>query len=88
MTTTELAKKIVDSKGKIFTVTFTKRSNGEERVMNARTNVTKHLRGGCCPYDFGEKNLISVWDLKAEGYRSIPVEGITKLKINSKEYTV
>ena len=84
----EAVKKIYKSNGKIFSVVFNKRSDGTERKMNCRMNVRKHLRGGKAAYDFQEKMLIPVYDLKAEGYRSIPVEGITKLKINSKEYKV
>ena len=81
-------KTILESNGKIFTVTFNKRSNSEERVMNCRLNVTKHLRGGTLGYDPKVKQLIIVWDLKNEGYRSIPMEGITNLKINNNEYQV
>jgi hypothetical protein len=63
--------------GKIFTVTFIKRTTGEARTMNCRMGVTKHLKGGSKPYNDKDHGLITVWDLQAKGYRCIPLESIT-----------
>ena len=67
--------------GQIFTVTFTKRSTGEVRVMNARRGVKKHLKGGSLGYNATEKGLIPVYDMQKKAYRSIAAESITEIKI-------
>jgi hypothetical protein len=66
----------------IFGVTFIKRTTGETRVMNCRTGVKKHLKGGVAPYSFKGKGLLPVYDLQKQGYRSIPIDGIRELRIN------
>ncbi len=68
------------TRGRIFRVTFVKRSNGEERVMHWRRGVTKHLKGGGAAYDMAAKGLVSVFDLRAKGYRSIPLDAIKLVK--------
>ena len=78
--------------GKFFTVTFIKK-DGNTRVMNARLGVKVYQRGGQLAYDAEEKGLIPVWDPKAhnatgQGYRMIPINTITNLKIGKNEYTV
>lgn len=70
------------TEGKFFSVEFTKRSDGSLRTMLARTGVKAHLKGGEAAYSFAEKGLISVYDLKAAGYRAVPVEGIVRIKID------
>ncbi len=37
--------------GRIFTVVYKKRTNGEERTMTCRLGVHKHLKGGELGYD-------------------------------------
>ena len=59
---------IEQSKGRFFTVVFTKK-DGSKRVMNARLGVTKHLKGGSCTVD-REKYIIA-YEMGQEGYRSI-----------------
>lgn len=65
--------RILNSKGKIFTVTFVKK-DGSIRVLNGRLGVTKHLKGGACTLD--KDKFIIVYDLKSEGYRSIDKDAI------------
>ena len=65
--------------GKIFTVTFIKRSTGEERTMNARLYVTKHLKGGSKSYDDSAKKLLTVYDMQVQGYRCIPLDAVLKI---------
>jgi hypothetical protein len=69
--------KILNSKGKIFTVTFTKK-DGSTRVMNARLGVTKHLRGGESTLNPNE--YITVYDMQNKGYRAINRQTITDVK--------
>ena len=75
--------------GRIFTVTFIKRTNGERRVMNARFGVKKHLKGGTLKYNPVEHRLIGCFDVTpGKGYRMIATESITELKINGAHYMV
>jgi hypothetical protein len=74
--------------GKVFSVVFVKRTTGEEREMVCRQGVTKHLAGGEAAYNFSEKKLIPVYDMRVEGYRSIPVEGIIRIKIDGEWHDV
>lgn len=59
--------------GKIFTAVFTKK-DGSERVMNCRTNVSKYVKGVGLAFNPKEKDLLSVYDLQAKGYRFIPTD--------------
>jgi hypothetical protein len=84
----EAAQKIRDTKGRMFTVTFIKKSNGEKRVMNARLGVKAYLRGGVLPYDPNTKGLIPVYDIQAKDYKMINIQGIINLKTGGIEYNV
>lgn len=72
-----LAIKLLNSNGKICTVTFTKK-DGSIRVMNCRLGVTKHLKGGASTLD--PEKYITVYDLKSEGYRAIAKDQILAIK--------
>ena len=86
--TQEEAKRLIKAtNGKFFTVTFIKK-DGTERVMNARLGVEVYLKGGQLAYDAESKGLITVYDMKAKGYRMVNVNTITHLKIGKNEYDV
>ena len=76
------------NRGKFFTVTFTKRTTGEERILNGRQGVKRYLKGGPAAYNFAEKKLLPVFDCQIQAYRSIPVEGISELKILGRTFEV
>ena len=80
MKITRQAFKKMASDGKVFTVTFIKK-NGEERVMNARLGVKKHLKGGTQPYNPADYNLLTVFDMQKRAYRNINFNTITKVVI-------
>ena len=75
------------TKGKFFTVTFTKK-DGTTRVMNARLGVKAYLKGGELPYDPESKGLIPVYDMGKQEYRMINTNTITNIKIGNKEFKV
>lgn len=79
---------IQDTEGKIFSIRFTKRTTNETREMTCRTGVKKYLakepkKAGI---SFRAHDLIPVYDMHApdpeKGYRSIPIEGITEIKMH------
>ena len=67
--------------GKFFTVDFIKRTTGEPRTMNCRCGVAKHLAGGELAYDAAKRRLLPVYDVRAEGYRQIPLDGLVSVKM-------
>lgn len=75
------------TKGKFFTVTFTKK-DGTTRVMNARLGVKAYLKGGELPYNPEPKGLIPVYDMGKQEYRMINTNTITNIKIGNKEFKV
>lgn len=75
------------TKGKFFTVTFTKK-DGTTRVMNCRLGVKAYLKGGELPYDPEPKGLIPVYDMGKQEYRMINTNTITNIKIGNKEFKV
>ena len=70
---------------KFFTVSFTKK-DGSIRVMNARLNVKKHLKGGELSYNPDKVNNIIVYDLNNKGYRTINLDALKTIKLDG--YTV
>ena len=79
-------KKLV-ADGRIFSVTFIKRTTGELRTMSCRVGVTKHLKGGSKSFSDIHKQLLTVFDMNAKSFRSIPLEGITRLSVGGQIFT-
>lgn len=75
------------SPGSIFNVKFIKRTTGELRSMTCRMGVQKHLKGGKKGFSDKQKHLLTVFDMQAKGYRSIPVDGIQHLSINGQSFS-
>lgn len=69
---------ILATKGNEFRVVFHKRHTKEVRIMRCTCNTE------CDDLDLiardTKNNLIRVYDLDKEGYRSIPLEGIIELQ--------
>ena len=78
---------IQNSKGRIFTVKFTKKDNST-RVMNCRIGVKKGVTGEGMKYNPNDHNLIPVYDMQAKGYRMISVDTLQSLVMNKETYEV
>lgn len=76
----ELREAINETKGKFFSVEFTKK-DGSYRKMLCRTGVKKHLKGGELPYDPIEKMLLPVYDVQKQAYRTIPLNRVHAIKL-------
>lgn len=85
---TEAIEIVAAQEGKMMTVEFVKRTNGEVRVMNCRQGVRKHLTGEGAKYNFSEKGLIPVFDLQKRGYRTINAATIRRVRAGGQEYVV
>jgi len=82
----EVIKNLED--GKFFTVVFTKRTTGEERVMNCRQRVKKFLKGGEAKYSFSEKKLVSVFDVQKNEYRCFPLDALKEIRSGGEVFQV
>jgi hypothetical protein len=60
-----------------FTVTFIKQDDSV-RKMNARVDVTKHLKGGKSTLD--PNKYVTVWDVTKREYRAVNRERIIEVK--------
>lgn len=65
--------------GKIFSVIFRK-ANGDERHLVGRLGVKKALKGGSKPFSDEDYNLVTVYDLQKQAYRSFKVDRVLQLK--------
>lgn len=73
---------------KFFTVNFTK-SDGSNRVMNARLGVKKYLKGnGKLSNTANISNMLTVFDMKIKQYRTVNLDNITSLVFKGKKYTI
>lgn len=83
-------KKVIDlidsSGGKILKVEFVKRTTGEVRKITCRKNVTSYLHGGELKYDPAKAKLITVFSMKDQGYRMIPVDAVVGITADGVEY--
>ena len=79
---------IKNSAGKIFGVSFIKRTTGEARHMTARLGVSKGVTGEGLKYDPESKQLITVYDMHKQGHRMINTETLSKLILKGTEYII
>ena len=77
---------IETSEGTEFVVNFIKKDSSK-RTMVAKTGVTEFLKGGTYT---GAKytNLVPVYDVEAEGYRSVNTDTVIDLEVKGILYTV
>ena len=81
-------KMIEDSKGKIFGVTFVKRTTGDMRNMSARLGVSKGVTGEGLKYDPESKQLMTVYDMHKKQYRMLNTETLSQLNMKGQEYSI
>ena len=84
----KLREAIEDTKGRFFTIFFLKR-NGELRKMTCRTGVRKCLKGndgvGALRAKSSNTNLVSVFEMQINGYRSFDLERVVSFKCGNIE---
>lgn len=92
----DLVDSLKEAGGQMFTVTFTKRTTGEERTLQGRFGVKKDLKGGTMKYNPRDKGLFIMWiteesrrnDGKDQGYRAIPAQDISYLAAHGRKFVV
>lgn len=77
--------------GKVFSVSFAKK-DGSHRDMQCRFGVKSYLKGGTWANGTAGKPsdhaLAIVYDMANNGYRSIPINRLHRLKLNKQEFKV
>lgn len=73
------------STGKIFSATFNK-ADGSERTMSCRVGVQKNLKGVGLKYDTRKAHNLVVWDMNANGYRTIKTDRLKSIRIEGETY--
>ena len=78
---------IKKTNGKFFTAEFHKK-DGTVRKMNARLGVKKYLKGGENKVEGIDRPYITVYDVKAKGYRTINLHTTEKIKFGKEVWEV
>ena len=73
------------STGGIFNVRFYKK-DGSRRSINARFGVRKGVSGAGLKYDPASRNNIIVYSMVDNGFRTINLDSIYRIKFNGQEY--
>ena len=83
----EIIEAIKNTKGRIFSVNFTKK-NGEPRAMTCRTGVTKHLTGAGRVYNPSDYGLVGVFEMKRNqsGYKMVNINTLSHAQIDGRSY--
>lgn len=89
--TRQQAVELIKAQGqKTFTVVFIKKC-GELRTMNARFGVRKHFKtpdGSGRKYNPKDYNLVCVFDMQKQQYRSIALDTIQSVTAEGQTYEV
>ena len=86
--TTDQAKKIIyDNNCKIFNVEFIKK-DGTHRLMTARLEVKKGVKGVGLNFDPSQHNLITVYDMRKQAHRMINCNNLISLSANKQKYLI
>ena len=84
---TKVQEVIKENKGKFFSAVFTK-SDNTERMIHGRTGVKKYLRGGVNKVQKLSNALLTLWDRKAEDYRSLNIKTMSTLTLRGVKYRI
>ena len=82
----ELVLQIPYGDSHIFSVIFIKRTTGKQRKMTCRRGVKKHLAGGDLKYNAKSKELLPVFEMQKQQYRSISCDNLLEFKYAGETY--
>jgi hypothetical protein len=84
-----IARMIMSTNGRIFKITFIKRTGEqEERTILGRVGVKKHLKSVGCRYSPEKAKLVVIFDMQDRQYKAVPIEGIHAFYFGGKKYRV
>ena len=74
--------------GRVFGVTFVKRTDNTVRTLNARFGVTSALKGGKAPYKAEDKGLMTVYDINGQSYKQVNLAALKGITVDGEVYQV
>ena len=77
----------VTHSGLFFSVKFTKK-NGLTRNMNCRSGVRAHLVGGETTWEPRDHKMVTVWDAKNRGYRTVNAATVESFRHRGDTYAI
>lgn len=83
----EAIQKIKADHKKIFSAQFIKK-DGTRRAMICRLGVTKGVKGVGMSYNPADHNIITVFDMRKNAFRSIPADRLLCFKMDGIKYEV
>lgn len=78
---------IKSTNGRIFSAKFLKKDKSS-RLMNARLGVHKNLKGGVNKTVKASNAYMTVFDIKADDYRTLNLDTVQELHIDGHVYQV
>lgn len=78
---------IKSSGGRIFTAR-NKKKDGTDRAMNCRLHVSKGVKGIGLKYNPEERNMVTVFDMKRNEFRTLNFDTLYQLNISHEYYEV
>tara|TARA_R100001443_G_scaffold72693_1_gene80774 strand:- start:2524 stop:2802 length:279 start_codon:yes stop_codon:yes gene_type:complete len=87
ITTNQAKKLIYNNDCKIFNVEFIKK-DGTHRLMNARLQVKKGVKGVGLRFKPEEHNLITAFDMQKGAFRMINCNNLVSLSTNKQKYLI
>tara|TARA_R100001440_G_scaffold74972_1_gene101095 strand:- start:1365 stop:1643 length:279 start_codon:yes stop_codon:yes gene_type:complete len=87
ITTNEAKQLIYNNNCKIFSVEFIKK-DGTHRLMNARLQVQKGVKGVGLRFNPDEHNLITAFDMQKGEFRMINCNTLVSLSANKQKYLI
>lgn len=79
---------LMATNGRVFSITFIKRSTGKDKTIRARLGVKTKINAKAMRYNTREKKRIVVYDMDKRIYKCIPIEGIEAVCYLGRHYRV
>ncbi len=79
---------LMATNGRVFSVTFIKRSTGKDKTIRARLGVKTKINGKGMRYNTHGRKIILVFDINMRKYKCIPIEGIEAVSYRGRPYRV
>ena len=79
--------KITGQKNKLMSCVFVKK-DGTDRKMTFRLGVKQFLKGGQNKVEAEDRSYVTVYDMKAKGYKTLNLRTLKEIKIQGVKYEV
>ena len=77
-----------DQRGRLFSITFRKKSDGTIRRITGRLGVNRHLKNGGEHTGLGRDGILTVYDVHGRSYKSIHFDTMLSVRAGGQSYVV